>query len=278
MATYFIISDVHSFYNEMIKALNEAGYDKTNKNHVLICCGDLLDRGPDALKCLEFINSIPDDRKICIKGNHEYLLESVFVRKYFQHHDIHNGTVGTIYQISNIEDCDSIAIEDCKNNEQIQKYLNSCIDYFETDKYIFVHGWIPCKRSDDTNHHSKNIKFEYDENWRIGNWYDASWICCFDAWNQGIIVKDKTIIAGHWHTSYGHSKYHKRGKEFEEGWLQIWNKLYNDSKIHTAFFDIFKDDGIIAIDACTSYSGKVNCLKLSKQKSLDYWRKINENY
>lgn len=273
MATYFVISDVHSFYNEMMKALNKAGYDKTNKNHVLICCGDLLDRGPDALKCLEFINSIPDDRKICIKGNHEYLLESVFVRKYFQQHDIHNGTVGTVYQISDIEDCDSIAIEDCKNNEQIQKYLNSCIDYFETDKYIFVHGWIPCKQA-----YEYDKSFIYDENWRIGNWYDASWTCCFDAWHQGIIVKDKTIIAGHWHTSYGHSKYHNKGTESNDEYTLLWNLIHPEEKINgTACFDVFEDKGIIAIDGCVSYSKKVNCLKIGKQKPLDYWRKKNES-
>ena len=27
MATYFVISDIHSFYNEMIDALNKAGYN-----------------------------------------------------------------------------------------------------------------------------------------------------------------------------------------------------------------------------------------------------------
>lgn len=38
----FCISDVHSFFNEMIKALDEAGFDKNNSNHLLVVCGDLL--------------------------------------------------------------------------------------------------------------------------------------------------------------------------------------------------------------------------------------------
>lgn len=263
MATYFVISDIHSFYNEMIQALNKAGYQKDNKNHILISCGDLLDRGPDAVKCLEFINSIPESNKICIKGNHEYLLEDIFDKQDFSKYDYHNGTVDTVYQLSNSKNIFK-AIEKCSNNPLLKQYLSSCIDYFETDNYIFVHGWIPCKqRGLDSNY------FYYYDDWRNGNWFNASWICCFDAWAQNVKVPDKTIVAGHWHTSYGHSKYHHFGNEFEDEWIRVWNELYPDSQIkNTACFDIFKDDGIIAIDGCTAYSGKVNVLKIGKQKSL----------
>ena len=263
MATYFVISDIHSFYNEMIQALNKAGYQKDNKNHVLISCGDLLDRGPDAIKCLEFINNIPDSNKICIKGNHEYLLEDIFDKQGFSKYDYHNGTVDTVYQLSESEDPFK-AIEECANNSLLKQYLSSCIDYFETDKYIFVHGWIPCKqRGFDSK------QFYYYDDWRNGSWFNAGWLCCFDAWAQGVKVPDKTIVAGHWHTSYGHSKYHHYGNEFEDEWIRVWNELYPHNKIKdTACFDIFRDDGIIAIDGCTVYSGKVNVLKIGKQKSL----------
>lgn len=42
---YFIVSDVHSFYDEMMTALNESGFDKTNPDHIFVSLGDLLDRG-----------------------------------------------------------------------------------------------------------------------------------------------------------------------------------------------------------------------------------------
>ena len=29
---FFVLSDIHSFYDEMISALNEAGYDRDNKD------------------------------------------------------------------------------------------------------------------------------------------------------------------------------------------------------------------------------------------------------
>lgn len=42
MKKFFVVSDVHGFYDEMIEALNKAGFDKNNKDHVFISCGDLL--------------------------------------------------------------------------------------------------------------------------------------------------------------------------------------------------------------------------------------------
>ena len=57
-------------------------------------------------------------------------------------------------------------------------------------------------------------------------------------------AEHKTIVCGHWHTSYGHSKYEHKGTEFGED----------------ADFSPYYGPGIIAIDACTAFSGKVNCL------------------
>lgn len=274
MATYFVISDIHSFYNEMISALDSAGYDKNNKNHVLISLGDLFDRGPDSKKCLEFINSIPDTNKVLIRGNHEDLMEDVFIRGCFQPHDKHNGTDKTFYQLSQKEN-QIEGIEYCKQLDPLWEYLGSCVDYFETDKYVFVHGWIPSDR-DYNSQYTKVIKRVFDSNWRKGDWAAARWDCCFDAWNDGIIVQDKTIVAGHWHTSYGHSIYHHFGNQFEDQWIRVWNQLYPNSPIKsTACFDIFKDKGIIAIDACTAYSRKVNVLKIGRQKPLSYYKKEN---
>ena len=103
MKTLFCLADVHSFYDEMIEALNEAGYDINNPDHIIMHCGDLLDRGPKPIECLKFINNIPSNRKILIRGNHEDLLEEVFDRGKFLWHDIQNGTMKTIYKIANIE-------------------------------------------------------------------------------------------------------------------------------------------------------------------------------
>ena len=43
------MSDVHGFYSILKDELDKAGFIQNNNNHTLIICGDLFDRGPEAL-------------------------------------------------------------------------------------------------------------------------------------------------------------------------------------------------------------------------------------
>ena len=56
--------------------------------------------------------------------------------------------------------------------------------------------------------------------------------------------KGKTIVCGHWHCSFGHSHYENDGGEFD----------------NNPNFTPYYGDGIIALDACTVISKKVNCI------------------
>jgi len=42
MKKFFVFSDVHGFYKELMKALDDKGFDMENPNHYIISCGDLL--------------------------------------------------------------------------------------------------------------------------------------------------------------------------------------------------------------------------------------------
>ena len=64
-------------------------------------------------------------------------------------------------------------------------------------------------------------------------------------WKNGERIKGKTIVCGHFHTSWGHYYLHNIGSEWDRS---------------TACFEPFEDKGIIALDACTAYTHKVNCL------------------
>ena len=57
--TYFICSDIHGFFDEWMKALKEAGFDKENSNHTLIVLGDIFDRGKQPLQIYEFLRNLP---------------------------------------------------------------------------------------------------------------------------------------------------------------------------------------------------------------------------
>lgn len=244
---YFIFSDVHSFYDELMLALNNAGFDKDNPEHIIVSCGDLLDRGPKPLQCLRFVNSLPKERKILIRGNHEDLMEEMIARRESRHHDWHNGTIQTAldlagYGLTTFDE--SEMFDEMRNHPDYNEYINSTIDYYEDDENIFVHGWIP----DDSTY----------DNWRDGDWKQARWVNGMKAWSQGTKVEGKTIYCGHFHTSWGHSKLHKVGPE--------WDNKYSTNPEHRkAHFEPFIDDGICAIDACTAYSHKVNVVVVEEQ-------------
>ena len=90
----FCVSDVHSFYTPLKKALDEAGFEKDNPSHYLVSCGDAFDRGSESEEVLHFLMSL--ERKILVKGNHDSLLEELCMREFPYNHDISNGTVRTV--------------------------------------------------------------------------------------------------------------------------------------------------------------------------------------
>ena len=240
MKKYFVVTDVHSFYTEMKEALDNNGWDINNPDHILVCLGDLLDRGNEPMECLKFVNSIPRDRKILIRGNHEDLLEECLDRGEFYYHDLHNGTVKTVMNLCGLNESDYFnkeyhqCFQQAKDNEQLRLYLNSLQNYAEIGDYVFVHGWIPSR------------KYAKNKNWRLGDWSEARWFNGMEKWKQGAILKDKTIVCGHYHTSWGHSVLEKKCSEFDDD----------------ADFSPFIQKGIIALDACTAYSGLLNCFVL----------------
>ena len=70
-----------------------------------------------------------------------------------------------------------------------------------------------------------------------------------EAAHHGIIEPGKTIVCGHWNSSFGHSHYEGDGYEFDDN----------------PNFDPYYGEGIIALDACTPLSRKVNCIVIQSK-------------
>lgn len=236
MPKLFCVSDIHGFYDEMVKALNTTEFDPKNENHWLISCGDNFDRGPDPEKVMNYMESLP--RKVLITGNHEDLLMECLRTHIYYDYDISNGTIETIYSLCNdhaVHMCNVFPIRCMEAYQKVKDFISPMKDYFETKNYIFTHGWIPIDNM---------------SNWRNASareWEGARWSCGIDMALKGIVA-DKTIVCGHWHTSYGHHIVDGT-PEFGKG----------------ANFDPYYGDGIIDIDACTAYSKQVNVLVLEDE-------------
>ena len=71
---YYISADIHGFYTDFHKALDETGYFSVPEPHKLIILGDIFDRGQEAVEMQRFIlELLEQDAVILIRGNHEDL-------------------------------------------------------------------------------------------------------------------------------------------------------------------------------------------------------------
>ena len=245
MPKFFVMSDIHGFYDEMIKALNEAGFDENNPEHWVITCGDHFDRGSKPLQVMRYLHNLP--RKVLVKGNHEQLLVDCCYRGQAYSHDVSNGTAHTIWNIAYTPGYIEDFAEMCDYALKRTKFFrDSMVNYFETKNHIFVHSWIPVINKDGLPaHYTRGRNFEFNPNWRNASqkeWSDAMWGNPFDMAARGLLP-DKTIVFGHWHCSTGWAN--------KEG----YSEFGKDAK-----FDPYYGDGFIAIDACTAHSGKVNVI------------------
>lgn len=251
---YFITSDVHSFYDELMVALNEKGFEKDNPEHIVCVCGDLFDRGNQSRQVFEFAKELQQQgRLIYVKGNHELLLKDcvkeIAKGRVPSSHHFSNGTVKTICMLCGQSEW---IVYDPSWRDKILEIMQpvldfidkNCVNYAEIGDYILVHGYIP------TFQHLDDFR-DGDQ----GDWNQAMWLNGMDMWrNPKNRVEGKTITCGHWHCSWGWSHIRQERKEWPPSNRKDWKKS----------FEPFIDDGIMAIDACTAYSGIVNVVVIEK--------------
>ncbi len=247
---YYVTADVHGFFHEFKKALTEAGYFSDTSPHKLVILGDLFDRGQEAKELQEFILQHMGDDLILVRGNHEDLFVEMVTEDEGLpvHPHVSNGTYGTALQLTGWDETMAKIrhwdfAEAAQQTPYYREIIPATIDYYETKNHVFVHGWIPCGRIWK--------KYYYDADWREAgpeDWWNARWCNGMDA--AQTCEEEKTILCGHWHCSYGHFKYEHRGSEFGPD----------------ADFSPYYGDGVIALDACTALSRKVNVVVLEDEE------------
>ena len=221
---YFVVSDIHSFYDEFLDALEEAGFDKGNENHTLVVLGDLFDRGPKPYEVYLYLSQAVDQKRlILIRGNHEKLLLDLLDKDYPEGHDLSNRTADTVRKLAHLADPEASAVGYCNEGLDylsvgyelgsktfqadaatvkkfpIYSWLRSkkWKNYVEIGPYILTHAFIPPARG-----------WLYDKNWRRAKqprWDEAAWSDPIRMYQRGCFEPEeregKTLVVGHWHTS-----------------------------------------------------------------------------
>ena len=227
----FAVSDIHGHKTKLEEVLDKAGFNKNSDEHMLIVLGDLFDRGGENRATFDYFNGI--NNKILLRGNHEDILQETLTLGTVDLMQQINGTVGTLLDFfpsySGGRYCSARNPKERKISDELKRLINSMPVYFESDNYVFTHGWLPVY----------NCKIKPD--WRYsgsGKWRAARW----ERWNRyyGIteIPFEKNLVVGHTSASYGSDFDNTRSSEC---------------------YDIFYGDKMIAIDGLTVMSGVVNC-------------------
>lgn len=245
---FFFFSDCHGNKDALEVAIDKSGFDKDNPNHWLIGLGDYFDRFRQPQEIMDYLNGI--ERKILALGNHEQLLLDCVDRGYALSHDWHNGTAQTIIDLA--PNAKSFEVACAVAYEKVKDFIDSMVNYIELKNHIGVHAFVPLKCNDDLpSHYIRNRNFEFNPDWRDATdkeWQDARWGNPYELAKQGLLP-DKTLIFGHFHTSYPRAKYEGQ----EEFGLE-------------ANFETYYGDGYIAIDGCiAAYNGQVNILVLEDE-------------
>lgn len=242
---YYVTADPHGFFSILRAQLNKAGFFTDPEPHKLIICGDCFDRGNEAIKMQNFIlREMEKDEIVLVKGNHEDLFEDFVLRDLaipYRHHVL-NGTWSTAIQLTGWTP-DAAQIDPKGFASALMKtpyyknILPGMVDWFETENHIFVHGWLPSiKNRDGTFSHYSTWRDATPDEWRAARWYNG-----MDAWFTAP-DSEKTVVCGHWDVCYGHNRFEHQGG-------------LRSSKPD---FSPFIRPGIIALDACTVISRKIN--------------------
>ena len=84
--TDYFVGDIHGCYEQLMEALEKIKFNPDVDR--LISVGDLVDRGPDSVKCLNLLKELWFH---AVSGNHEDMMIKSFRREWPTHNYIQNG-------------------------------------------------------------------------------------------------------------------------------------------------------------------------------------------
>lgn len=218
MGRLFAISDIHGYHTEFQSLLNYAHF--SIKNDYLISCGDMIDRGREGFKVVEWfrkMQSASNGRIQALFGNHEHMFLS-FLTGTISQKDYEYTVVGGSHTINSYKKAPGFI-------DIHAKYLASLPLTLKIDNIVFCHAKINDKKSlqDQTP-------------------YDVLWDYHKEFYMQETYAQDNNIyIFGHTPTYYINKDLSvklniKNYKDYNEA-IRIGNKIcidctyFNDKKL-----------------------------------------------
>ncbi len=174
MDRIFAVGDIHGCFDKLVSLMETIDVDL--KSDTLIFIGDYIDRGSSSKDVLDYLIDLDrqeEKRVVFLKGNHELMLENYLSRTDMLTF-MYNGGQATLDSYARSVDPGASNLIPAAHLE----FFRDLRLYYETDKYIFVHGGL-----------KPYIALEQQNAWDM-LWIRDEFICSdFDF--------GKTVIFGH---------------------------------------------------------------------------------
>jgi hypothetical protein len=180
--------------------------------------------------------------KVLLRGNHEDMLLKLFQTGKLQQHHYINGIMRTLenffgkYAIDPVDDTIDFSGK-TRITERLCEFIEETVDYYETEKYVFVHGWLP----------ENAVTSEARQSAGKEAWEKARWV----KWNERYVglrpLADKTLVVGH---------------------VPTWYASAFDGNRDKKDFSIFRGNGMIGIDAGTADTQHINVLVIEDEGQM----------
>ena len=133
MGRNLIVGDIHSQYGLLIKVLSLASFSP--EDDTLYSVGDIADRGPETVRLIEFLSSLPSYKPVL--GNHDFWLRDYLVSGLCPSEWMEgNGGLRTV------KDFVRSGVSE-KEKVMMGEWLSKAPYIRIEDRYIVIHGGIP---------------------------------------------------------------------------------------------------------------------------------------
>lgn len=286
---YFVISDLHGYWDEFNKSLQNCGYSKDNPDHTLVVLGDIFDRGKQSRQIYEFLKSVPRERIVLVRGNHDYLLMQLLKERTPGETSFFNGTALTACQMAyksewiaerNCEELKDLVwtslcfnqsesyntfkskwrnvVKRAKKSDMYKWFTSSqWVNYWETEKFIGVHSFVPITSIEQNSpdrklyqvYYGKTEAFTSDPEWRTASAEDWE----LATWGCPYVFMDAGLFPETLSKTLICGHYHC------SAFHTHYNPLCKGSDD-----SIYYSEPIIAIDGTVARSGRANVLVIDE--------------
>ena len=177
-ARVLAVGDIHGMYEKLIKLMDKIHF--VPEEDLLLFLGDYVDRGPDPVKCLQYVFDLQQawpESVVCLMGNHEVMLSSYFMQKRGSYTNLIVDYADSWLDNGGFETLRQLDALDREKREELVTWVTNLPVHFQYKDFFFCHAGIDAGVT-------LEAQSEFDMLWKREGWRDR--------YNG-----EKTIVVGH---------------------------------------------------------------------------------